>query len=52
MQPEQIEKPQEGGDDLTAITGIGPRIAEVLNGLGIWRYTQIAGWLPEHENLD
>ncbi|MEL7113626.1 MAG: hypothetical protein AAGK93_11950, partial [Pseudomonadota bacterium] len=49
VQPEQIDKPSEGGDDLTVITGIGPRIAEVLNGLGIWHYTQIAGWLPEHE---
>lgn len=49
VQPEQIDKPGEGGDDLTAITGIGPRIAEVLNGLGIWTYSQIAGWAPEHE---
>ncbi|MCR9270232.1 MAG: hypothetical protein NXH72_09620 [Hyphomonadaceae bacterium] len=49
VQPLQIEKPSEGGDDLTAITGIGPRIAEVLNGLGIWRFSQIAEWLPENE---
>lgn len=48
-QPEQIEQPSSGGDDLTAITGVGPRIAEVLNGLGIWTYEQVAGWLPEHE---
>lgn len=48
-QPEQVEKPSGGGDDLTAITGVGPRIAEVLNGLGIWTYEQVAGWLPEHE---
>ncbi|GAB5454136.1 MAG: hypothetical protein Hens2KO_03650 [Henriciella sp.] len=48
-QPEQVEKPSSGGDDLTAITGVGPRIAEVLNGLGIWTYEQVAGWLPEHE---
>ena len=48
-QPEQISKPSDGGDDLTKITGIGPRIAEVLNGLGIWRFSQIADWLPEHE---
>lgn len=49
QQPGQIEKPSNGGDDLTAITGVGPRIAEVLNSLGIWTYEQIAGWLPEHE---
>ena len=48
-QPEPMEKPSNGGDDLTAITGVGPRIAEVLNGLGIWTYQQIAGWLPENE---
>lgn len=48
-QPEQMDKPSSGGDDLTAITGVGPRIAEVLNGLGIWTYQQIAGWLPENE---
>ncbi|MEL6666998.1 MAG: hypothetical protein AAFQ24_12765 [Pseudomonadota bacterium] len=48
-QPEQVEKPSNGGDDLTAITGIGPRIAEVLNSLGIWTYEQVANWLPEHE---
>jgi NADH-quinone oxidoreductase subunit E len=49
VQPEQVQRPTEGGDDLTAITGIGPRIAEVLNELGIWTYAQIAGWQPEHE---
>jgi predicted flap endonuclease-1-like 5' DNA nuclease len=48
-QPEQVEKPSNGGDDLTAISGVGPRIAEVLNELGIWTYQQIAAWLPEHE---
>ncbi|NQY41066.1 MAG: hypothetical protein HRT80_13310 [Henriciella sp.] len=48
-QPDRVEKPSNGGDDLTAITGIGPRIAEVLNSLGIWTYEQVAGWLPEHE---
>ena len=49
QQPGQIEKPSNGGDDLTAITGVGPRIAEVLNSLGIWTYEQNAGWLPENE---
>ena len=48
-QPQQIDQPGSGGDDLTTITGIGPRIAEVLNGLGIWTYVQIAEWQPEHE---
>lgn len=48
-QPNQVEKPANGGDDLTVITGVGPRIAEVLNGLGIWTYEQVANWLPENE---
>lgn len=48
-QPEQIEKPADGGDDLTAIAGIGPRIAEVLNTLGIWTYAQISAWQPANE---
>ncbi|MEM7330079.1 MAG: hypothetical protein AAF437_15155 [Pseudomonadota bacterium] len=48
-QPVQVDRPSEGGDDLTTITGIGPRIAEVLNGLGIWTFAQIADWQPENE---
>ena len=48
MQPITMSKPKEGGDDLTEIGGIGPRIAEVLNGLGIWQHGQIADWTPEH----
>ncbi|MEM9570696.1 MAG: hypothetical protein AAF996_04465 [Pseudomonadota bacterium] len=47
-QPRQIEQPSHGGDDLTKITGIGPRIAEVLNGLGIWTFEQISEWKPEN----
>ena len=31
-------------DDLKQITGIGPKLEETLNGLGIWHYDQIAGW--------
>ena len=48
-QPERTERPDSGGDDLTAIAGIGPRIAEVLNELGIWTYAQIASWTPDNE---
>ena len=29
-----------------AISGIGPKLEQVLNGLGIWTYAQIAGWTP------
>jgi len=43
VQPTAIEKPQ-APDDLKAISGIGPKLEQVLNGLGIWTYRQIAAW--------
>ena len=50
VQPMQMDAPADGGgDDLSAIAGIGPRIGEVLNELGIWSYAQIAEWTPENE---
>ena len=33
-----------GGDDLTVIKGLGPKIAALLNNLGITTYKQIADW--------
>ncbi|MEO3385690.1 NADH-ubiquinone dehydrogenase [Mesorhizobium sp. CAU 1741] len=42
-------------DDLKAISGVGPKLEKVLNGLGIWSYRQIAAlgendiaWLDDH----
>ena len=35
-------------DDLTVIGGIGPKIQELLNEMGIWHYDQIAAWSPEN----
>lgn len=42
-------------DDLKAIAGIGPKLEQVLNDLGIWTYVQVAAlgaeqvaWLEEH----
>jgi predicted flap endonuclease-1-like 5' DNA nuclease len=32
------------GDDLTRIKGLGPKLAEQLNGLGVTRFAQIAAW--------
>jgi predicted flap endonuclease-1-like 5' DNA nuclease len=32
------------GDDLTRIKGLGPKLAEQLNGLGVTRFAQIAEW--------
>lgn len=45
-QPASIERP-DTPDDLKAISGIGPKLEQVLNGLGIWTYGQIAGWTAE-----
>jgi len=52
--PLAIEKPAQP-DDLKAIGGIGPKLEQVLNRLGIWTYAQISSltatqvaWLDEH----
>jgi NADH-quinone oxidoreductase subunit E len=42
-QPKAMEKPK-APDDLKLISGIGPKLEKVLNGLGIWTYAQIAAW--------
>ena len=44
--PAEIEKP-ETPDDLKLISGVGPKLEQVLNGLGVWTFAQIAGWQPE-----
>lgn len=38
------EAPADGGDDLQQIKGIGPKLAELCNRLGIYRFSQIAAW--------
>ena len=45
-QPMSVDRP-ETPDDLKAISGIGPKLEQVLNGLGIWTYAQIAAWSRE-----
>jgi len=45
-QPKAAERPA-APDDLKAISGIGPKVEQVLNGLGVWTYAQIAGWTAE-----
>jgi predicted flap endonuclease-1-like 5' DNA nuclease/polyhydroxyalkanoate synthesis regulator phasin len=49
VRPAQLEKPfTQNGDDLTLIGGIGPKIQELLNDLGIFHFKQIAAWTPEN----
>ncbi|TPL24140.1 MULTISPECIES: NADH-ubiquinone dehydrogenase [unclassified Mesorhizobium] len=45
-QPKAIERPAKPSD-LKKISGIGPKLETVLNGLGIWTFRQIADWSPE-----
>ncbi|MEL7273870.1 MAG: NADH-quinone oxidoreductase subunit E [Pseudomonadota bacterium] len=42
-QPGGIAKPSQV-DDLKLISGVGPKIEGILNGLGIWKFEQIAKW--------
>ena len=41
--PKAMDRP-ETPDDLKLIAGIGPKLEEVLNKLGIWSFAQIAAW--------
>jgi NADH-quinone oxidoreductase subunit E len=45
-QPKAMDRPANPAD-LKAISGIGPKLEQLLNGLGIWTYSQIAAWTPE-----
>ena len=41
--PAGIDKPATP-DDLKMISGVGPKIEGVLNGIGIYTFAQVAGW--------
>lgn len=46
--PKALAEPRGGKpDDLKRISGVGPAIEEILNGLGIYHFDQIAIWSPE-----
>jgi NADH-quinone oxidoreductase subunit E len=45
-QPKAMDRPAEPAD-LKAISGIGPKLEQVLHGLGIWTFGQIAAWTPQ-----
>lgn len=44
--PAAIAKPALP-DDLKRISGVGPKLEQVLNGLGIYTHAQIAAWSPQ-----
>ena len=41
--PAGIERP-DAPDDLKLISGVGPKIEDILHSLGIYTYKQVAGW--------
>ncbi len=48
-QPATQEAPPEGeADDLKKISGVGPKLEQTLNGLGIYYYKQIAEFTEEN----
>ena len=48
--PHVLKRPRKGGaDHLQRILGVGPRIEELLNELGVFHYDQIASW--DEDNL-
>jgi len=45
IRPQALDGPRDGtGDDLTRISGIGPKLAALCNRLGFWHFDQIAAW--------
>jgi NADH-quinone oxidoreductase subunit E len=43
--PELLKAARDGrGDDLKLIWGVGPKLAKMLNDMGVWHFDQIASW--------
>ncbi len=51
IRPSSVKLPEDGEvDDLKEVSGIGLKIEEILNSLGIYYFKQIAEWTPD--NID
>ncbi len=48
VKPETLDAPNGEKDDLTKLTGLGPKFEEQANELGIFHYSQIAGFSLEN----
>jgi len=46
--PDAAAEPTEAPDDLKLISGVGPKIEGLLNGLGIYHFSQIAAFTPDN----
>lgn len=45
--PALIDAPEGGkADDLKLISGVGPKLEQTLNEMGIWHFHQVAAWGP------
>jgi predicted flap endonuclease-1-like 5' DNA nuclease len=44
--PALLRAPEGKPDDLLLIKGIGPKLNQLLNSLGVWHYRQIVSWTP------
>jgi len=44
--PALLDDPRGVADDLKAINGIGPALADLCHSMGIWHFAQIAAWTP------
>lgn len=44
--PAAMAEPEDGGDDLQRIAGVGPKIEGLLHEMGVWRFSQIAAFTP------
>ncbi|WP_165220314.1 5' DNA nuclease [Affinirhizobium pseudoryzae] len=51
--PQPRKKAAKAADDLKKISGIGPKLAEMLGGMGVTRFAQIAAWTDKDvEHVD
>ena len=46
--PLLLKKADGEADDLTAIKGIGPKLSQTLNEIGVFHFSQMASWTPEN----
>ena len=46
--PDLYDTRPDDADDLGLIAGVGPKIHQKLNGLGVYKFAQIAAWTPEN----
>lgn len=50
-EPTKLDAPREGGpDDLTRISGVGPKLRDMLHEMGFYHFDQIANWTDKELN--